>query len=76
MVGSLDESKSKTFSIILPKANAYVKSYDGETKFMYFSIEDEELLKKYNDIWNKVSHSMKRELDCKPSTTKDIWKPK
>ena len=26
--------------------NAYVKSYDGGTKWMYFSIEDEELWKK------------------------------
>ena len=27
---------------------------------MYFLTEDDELLKKYNDIWNKVSNSMKK----------------
>ena len=57
-VGYIDNAhKIKPFSIILPKRNAYVKCYDDETKWMYFLIEDEELLKKYSDIWNKVSDS-------------------
>ena len=34
---------------MLPKAIAYVKSYDGQTKWMYFLIKDEE---KYNTIWD------------------------
>ena len=29
---------------MLPKASAYVKSYDGQTKWMYFLIEDDDLL--------------------------------
>ena len=30
-------------------------------------IKDDELLKKYNNIWNKVSNnSIKKEPDCKP----------
>ena len=33
---------------------------------MYFLIEDDELLKKYNGIWNKVSNSIKKELDNEP----------
>ena len=32
-----------------------MKGYDGQTKWMYFLIEDEDLLEKYNTIWNKVS---------------------
>ena len=28
--------------------------------------EYDELLKKHNDIWNKVSNSIKNEFDCKP----------
>ena len=31
--------------IMLPTTNGYVRSYDGKTKWMYFSIEDDELLK-------------------------------
>ena len=31
---------------MLPKTSAYVKSYDGQTKWAYFFIEDDDLLKK------------------------------
>ena len=42
-----DDHKIKPLHIMLPKtsAYAYVKNYDGETKWMYFSIEDDNLLK-------------------------------
>ena len=33
---------------MLPKTSAYVKSYDGQTKWMYFSIEDDDLLKGFD----------------------------
>ena len=29
---------------MLPKTSAYVKSYDGQTKWIYFLIEDDGLL--------------------------------
>ena len=45
---------------MLPKANAYVKSYDEETKKMSFLIEDDDLLEKYNTIWDKVSADIKK----------------
>ena len=44
---------------MLPKTRAYVKSYDGQTKWMYFLIEDDDLLEKYNIIWDKVSADIK-----------------
>ena len=31
-----------------------------ETKYMSFLIKDDELLKKYNDIWEKVEYSIKK----------------
>ena len=33
---------------------------------MYFLIEDDELLKKYNDIWNKINNSIRKEFDNEP----------
>ena len=36
----------KPLHIMLPKTNAYVKSYDEQTKRMFFLIEDDELLEK------------------------------
>ena len=44
------------------KTWTYVKSYDGQTRWMYFLIEDDELSKKYNTIWDKVSADVKKEF--------------
>ena len=51
---------------MLPKTSAYVKNYDGQTKWMYFLIEDEDLLEKYNTIWDKFSADIKKEFDSEP----------
>ena len=37
------------------KTSAYVKSYDRQTKWMYFMVENNDLLEKYTTIWDKVS---------------------
>ena len=49
-----------------PKTRAYVKSYDDESKWMNVLIRDDDLLKKYIDIWHKASNNIKKELDCEP----------
>ena len=51
---------------MLLKTTTSVKSYDGKTKWMYFLIEDDDLLKKYNTIWDKISADVKKEFDSKP----------
>ena len=56
----------KLLHIMPPKLSAYVKTYDSTTKWMYFLIWYGELLEKYNDIWNKVSNSIKTEFDSEP----------
>ena len=61
---------------MLSKANAYVKSCDGQTKWMYFLIEDDDSLEKYNTIWDKVSADIKNNLITSLSTIKNIWKQK
>ena len=33
---------------------------------MYFLIEDDALLEKYNTIWDKVSADIKKEFDSEP----------
>ena len=48
---------------MLPKSSAYVKRYDGQSKWMHFLIEDDDLLGKYNTIWDKVSNDTKKEFD-------------
>ena len=71
-----DDYKVKPLHKLLPKMSAYGKSYDGQTKWMYFLSEDDNLLKKYNTIWNKVSADVKREFDRKPVYIKNFLKTK
>ena len=39
---------------MLPKKSAYVKSHNGETKSMFFSFGDEQLLKKLGKIVARI----------------------
>ena len=34
---------------MFPKTSAYVRSYDEQTKWTYFLIEDNDLLERYNN---------------------------
>ena len=60
--------------IMLPKASAYVKSYDGQNKWMHFLIQDDDLLEKYNS--NRIKSKIKDNLTASLSIPKIFWKPK
>ena len=70
------DHKFTPLNIMFPKTSAYVKSCDGQTKWMYFLIEDGDLLKKYNTIWDKVSAGIKKEFDSEPVYNKEYLKTK
>ena len=61
---------------MLPKARAYVKSYDIQTKWMDFLVEYDDVLEKYNAIWNKASADIKNEFDRDPVYNKEFLKTK
>ena len=61
-----NDHKVKPLHIMLPKSNAYVKSYDGQAKWMYFLIENDDLLEKHNTIQDKVSADIKKEFNNEP----------
>ena len=50
----------KPLHIMFPKTKAYAKSYDSQTKGMYFFIEGDDLLEKYNNIWDKFGADIKK----------------
>ena len=60
---------------MLPKTNAYVKIYDGQTKWMYFLVEDDDLLKECNTIWEKITADIKK-IDSEPVYNKEYLKTK
>ena len=71
-----NDYKVKPLHIMLPKTNAYVKRYDGQTEWIYFLIEDDDLLEKYNTVWDKVSTDRKKEFDSEPVYIKKKLKTK
>ena len=61
---------------MLPKTSTYVKTYDGQFKLMYFVIENDDLLEKYNTIWDKFSADIEREINNEPVHNKTYLKTK
>ena len=57
-----NDDRIKPLHMMLSKTSAYVKSYDGQNKWMYFLIEDEDSLEKYNTIWVYVSADIKKRV--------------
>ena len=66
-----NRNEVKPLNIMLSKTSAYVKRYDGQTKWIYFLIKDDDLSEKYNTIWNKVSADIKKEFDREPFYNKN-----
>ena len=61
---------------MLPKTSAYIKSYDGQTKWVYFLMKNDDLLEKYNIIWCQVSAGINKVFDSKPVYNKTFLKTK
>ena len=51
--------------IFLSKINAYRRDFD-EIKYMSFLIKKDEILEKCNEIWEKISKSIKKVFDSEP----------
>ena len=56
--------KVRPLFIFLQKWLHIEKTY--ETSYMSFLIKDNEFLEKYNEIWEKVTNSLKKEFDSEP----------
>ena len=60
-IGYKDGKIIRALCTFLPKMNAYRTDFH-ETKCMSFLIRDDELLEKYNEIWEKVKNNIKKNL--------------
>ena len=70
----VDEYKIKPFNS--SKSECIYKSHDSKIKRLHIFIKDDQLLKKYNDIWNKVSNSIKKVFDSETIYDKKFLKAK
>ena len=57
-----NDHKTKPLDIMLPKS-AFVKCYNGQTKWMCFEIEDDDVLEKYNTIYDNDTVDIIKEFD-------------
>ena len=71
-----NDNKFKSLHIIIPETSAYVKSYDGQTKWTYFLIENDDLLEKFKTISNRVSTNIYKKIDSEPVYNKEFLKTK
>ena len=62
-IGHNDNNVIKPLRVKLPQMTGYVKTFDNVT--MSFKTKDKQLLKKYNQIWEKVEKILKIEFDSK-----------
>ena len=71
-----NDNKVKPLHIMLLKTSAYLKIYDEQTKATYFLIEDNDVLKKYNTIWDKVTADIIKGFHSEPVYNKEFLKTK
>ena len=55
-----NDHKVKPLHIMVPKTRVHVKINEGQTTWMYFLIDDDDLLKKYSTIWDKINADIKK----------------
>ena len=56
-IGYKDREFFKLLFIILPQMTGYIKYFENSRKNMFFVIKEDDVLDKYNEIWDKF-HSM------------------
>ena len=64
-IGYNDDDVIRPLCIKLPQMIGYVKCFESN-KTMSFKINDNKLLKKYNQIWKKVNNLLNTKFDSEP----------
>ena len=70
-----DAKKTRPLGMFLPKMSAYRRDFDGN-KYISLLTKDDELLEKYNEIWEMVQNSIKKEFDSEPAYNEKRLKAK
>ena len=54
------------FCLILPQMVGYIKYFENDSKNMFFMIKNDDVLDKYNEIWNKIKIKLNMKFQCMP----------
>ena len=64
-IGYNDDDVIRPLCILLPQMIGYVKHFDSN-KTMSFKVTDNNLLKKYKEIWGNVRNLLNKKFDSEP----------
>ena len=65
-IGYKNHDKIEPFCIMLAKMNGFAKSFN-ETKYMWFLIEYENMLKACNNVRDEINNIMQKGFDSQPA---------
>ena len=65
-IGYQEDEIVKPFCIILPQMNGYIKFFENVGKNMSFLIKNDEVLRKYEDIWNIIKNKLNIKFHSEP----------
>ena len=65
LIGYKNRKQVRPLCLMLPKMSAYRRDFD-ETPYLLFLIRNNEMLEKYNGIWDKVNNTIKKEFYSEP----------
>ena len=57
-IGYKKDEIAKSLCIILPQMTGYIKYFENGGKNMSFVIKDDDVLDKYNEIWDKIKKTL------------------
>ena len=66
----------KPLCIILPQMSGYIKYFENGSKNLSFFVRDDNVLDKYNEIWNVIKNKLNIKFQSKPVYNQKYLKPK
>ena len=65
-IGYQEDEIIKSFCIILPQMSGYIKYFENGGKNMSFMVKGDNVLDKYNKIWDKIKENLNIKFNSKP----------
>ena len=65
-IGYQEDEIVKPLCIILPQMSGYIKYFENGGKNMSFVIKDDDVLDKYNEIWDKIKETLSIKFHSMP----------
>ena len=75
-IGCKEGEIVKPLCIILPQMTGYIKYFENGGKNMSFVIKDDDVLDKYNEIWDKIKETLSIKFHSMPVYDKQYKKQK